>query len=370
MATSIAIVGNLCNLGYQFAEGFSELGLHAKLIATPADVAMISRQIQDDIDWQVIHRVTGSRWLRDANIYRALTAYDTVLTVGLGGLRPLSIYQRPYSAYATGSDLRELAMGLGEFRRIDPPLARRAFRRARTLFYSPDRGHTAALAKLGITRGIPWRQIVDTDFWAAEPSPYSGQLHIFTSTAQQWIPQFHGQWLKSNDILFRGFARFIAAGGSGTLTYIAHGQDVVATDELVSTLGIRDVVEAVPGPISPLRLRDLIRSATVVADQFSVGAFGLSALQALSAGRPLITYLDADMLRKTYGEDQMPPTRSVSTPEDVAELLHHLNNARTLARESQDSSRWLHAAHDRENLLRWYLGKMGVAVPKITHTSR
>jgi glycosyltransferase involved in cell wall biosynthesis len=96
------------------------------------------------------------------------------------------------------------------------------------------------------------------------------------------------------------------------------GADLDRSKQLIDELGIGDRVRLLPYAMSKGRLRRYYRAADVVADQFTVGSYGGSALEAMSCARPLLIDLDEERF------PSLPPVVNVSEPDEIARALDKL----------------------------------------------
>ena len=223
---SIGVVGNLCNLGYEFVRGFDGLGVRTRLI-TPLSDLKEWRRAQPGTDPArdaALQLVPEGKFRSQLGILRAIRQYDAVLSVCLGGMAVLPWSGRPYVLYATGADLGELAAGLSAYPRDAVRRARRAFKQARLVIHAPIQAHLEMVQSLGLAHTLIWRQFVDTMFWGgAAPLVPNDELRVACASNLLWVPKFPGQLLKRNDVLFRGFADFIRSGGRGRLVFLQRG---------------------------------------------------------------------------------------------------------------------------------------------------
>jgi glycosyltransferase involved in cell wall biosynthesis len=166
------------------------------------------------------------------------------------------------------------------------------------------------------------RQLADgSDFVVFHPS----RLMMRKRTARQ---REIGNW-KKNDILLRGFALFARSGSArapvlGLIDRTA-SPDVALAKDLVSELGISDRVRWLVAPRHGGFLRheliEFYSASDIVTDDFGVGWFGGVTLEGLAIERPVIQYIDEDVMRQLY---PWHPIVSARTPEDVAEALERL----------------------------------------------
>lgn len=178
--------------------------------------------------------------------------------------------------------------------------------------YADRLGHGAKCVHLGF--------VIDTDRYAPGPEPelraqlLEGRegLIVFVPSRQDWY------W-KGSDRLLRGFA---AATGDRTdvmLVCAGWGDDLERSTALIAELGIGERVRMLPHAASKGRLRRYYRAADIVADQFTIGSYGGSALEAMSCARPLLISLDRERFDKRFST--FPPVVNVSSAEEIAGAL-------------------------------------------------
>ena len=336
----IAHVGNLANVAYLTAKALRRAGVQAdffilstemadpatypgnadpdfaadppdwlKVIQVPsrAETGLWSGRLRGRLRFAVEWRVRQLQWWRELRTYALIQSYTAspiwVRRVG-----------RPYVAFATGSDLRELAATPSRHGRRALDL----FRHANVLLHGPDPGHVALVRRFRIAAAYLARQIIDTDFYSpGETSPTrraDEPLVVFHPTNLDWVAQ-EGRWQKGNDRLFRAFARFVSRGHAGRLVYVERGADIEATRALVGELDIGEFVEPIPGGLNATALRARYRAAHVVADQFDNGGFGRVGLEAMSCLRPVLVDVDPGSACRFY--DSLPPVMRCRTEDEI-----------------------------------------------------
>jgi len=149
----------------------------------------------------------------------------------------------------------------------------------------------------------------------ASPPP-SDEIILYAPSRQDWI---------DGDVsLSKGNDRFLRAAAAlcdryaFRLVLAEWGRDLDATRALLEELGLAERVEWV----SPLRKRDLwlrYLSSHAVVDQFSVGALGGVAFEAMALGRRVITALDGPNAERFFGE--APPVLAAQTETEIAAAL-------------------------------------------------
>ena len=187
--------------------------------------------------------------------------------------------------------------------------------------------------------------VVDTEKYS--PAPESAlrtqllddptDLLVFVPSRQDWV------W-KGSDQLFCGFALASAEHPRLRLVCAGWGADVDRSRSLIAALGISDRVTLLPFALSKARLLRYYRAADVVADQFTVGSYGSSALEAMSCGRPLVIALDRERFASRFAE--FPPVMNASSPAEIAAALSALAESADLRSDVGSRARaWVQANH-------------------------
>jgi hypothetical protein len=102
-------------------------------------------------------------------------------------------------------------------------------------------------------------------------------------------------------------------------------------------------------PVSGKRkLTEYLRGADCLIDQFAIGYYGATALEAMSTGLPVIM----NVLNKQYDElcpTGSPPVLHATTPSEVADQLERLAGSREQAHQVSTASRlWVEKNHSAE----------------------
>lgn len=360
----IGILGNLCNVGFQFARFFSENGTPARLIISEKQLAEWSEANPgiDPATSPYLKVIPLTRHFNTLNEVREARRYDMLISVCLGGMWYLPFLGKKYVSYACGADLSELAAGKG-YSGYSVKQARLVFRKANLVFFSPDFRQLEMTRLLGLKRLVPWRQFVDTEFWKApineKPSLPKG-IKIFHPTSLNWIASHEGQNSKGNDLLFKGFRIFLDRGGRGCLYYLRRGRNVDETQKLIRDLGLGSHVQSVGDNCNRNELRDLMREMDVVADQFGpIGGIGLIALEGMSMGKPVLAHYAKSMAELAYpSPETKPPILSASTPEEIAKTLEEVSVPHNLSERAKAGRQWIETYHTSRTLVAWYWDKM------------
>jgi glycosyltransferase involved in cell wall biosynthesis len=315
-------------------------------IAEPTKLPLLLRKIQSLID--------------HLYILPTLHRYDLIESFCLAP-RLIRWVGRPYISFATGSDLRELALENSFWGRV----ARKTFQQAEVVFFGPDPGHLEMVHKLHLENAYPYRQIIDTDFYAPHHinrfSSTNEELIIFHPTRLDWASQHSRKWTKGNDKLFRAFARLIGEGYKAKLLYLKRGEDINPTERLIEQLGIGQYVEPILENMTKAQLCHYYNLADVVADQFDIGGFGLIGLEAMSCGRPVLVNVNSDVGNLCY--DEFPPILNCATEQEIYNQLKQALNLQYREKIGEQARQWIMKYHHWEvvidNLIKHYETVLG-----------
>lgn len=96
--------------------------------------------------------------------------------------------------------------------------------------------------------------------------------------------------------------------------------------------------------MSKARLLRYYRAADIVADQFTVGSYGASSLEAMSCSRPLLIHLDPARFDGRF--DELPPVINVSEADEIADALRRLlEDAQLRSSVGEQGRRWVVENH-------------------------
>lgn len=308
-------------------------------------------------------RAAGSRGallvLDRAWVVRTLRRYDCVIAYGMGPAWA-AIADVPCVAMTWGGDItmvpfydtgdweghetlqlpgprRELS-ALAKLQRLGYSRSGRiVLTDPRFIPFAERLGHTAKTVRMGF--------FIDTEKYApgAEPELRRQLLNgrdgliVFMPSRQDWF------W-KGSDRLLHGFARATAGRDDIVLVCAGWGADLERSERLMAELDIRARVRLLPYAMSKARLRRYYRAADIVADQFMVGSYGGSALEAMSCARPVLIHLEP--ARFEGGGALFPPVVNVGEPEAIGAALGTLLSDHEERRRVGERARdWVAANH-------------------------
>ncbi|HEY1834337.1 MAG TPA: glycosyltransferase family 4 protein [Solirubrobacteraceae bacterium] len=165
--------------------------------------------------------------------------------------------------------------------------------------------------------------LIDTKKYSARPEPeLRARLLAGSEGPLVFVPARQDFYWKGSDQLLRGFAAAARSHPGAVLACAGWGADIERSRTLIDELGIGAQVRLLPHAMSKERLRRHYCAADVVADQFTVGSYGGSALEAMSCERPVLISLDPERFEARSAS--FPPVLNVSGPEEIATALAHL----------------------------------------------
>jgi glycosyltransferase involved in cell wall biosynthesis len=129
-------------------------------------------------------------------------------------------------------------------------------------------------------------------------------------------------YYKGTDLGLRGFAQFSAKHSNARLVVVGWGNDLEATRARLGSLGIADTTIFLPVS-GKRRMVDYLRSADCLLDQFRLGYYGATALEAAGCGLPIVMRIEHsqyDAICRTGA----PPFLNADSSNDVADALESL----------------------------------------------
>lgn len=241
--------------------------------------------------------------------------------------------KRPYLATQNGGDLwfeasRGDALGT---------LQRRGFAGARALLIN-NPWTCAHARRFGFSHGIYLPLMLDEDTYApgaprfrAEWMEQSGGDFFVLATSRL------DQETKGSQIVIDGFRRFAPEHPGARLLVVNWGRDRTQLLEQMRDAGLAERILVVPLS-GKRRLVDCYRSADCVLDQFVLGQYGATALEAMACGRPVIMRLELAQY-EALCDTGAPPVLQADGAEAVADRLAMLHDNAVARRARGDMAR-------------------------------
>lgn len=289
---------------------------------------------------------------------RLLHRYDVVVGYAVEGRWPLLAGTRPYFAYEHGT-IRNIPFEDNEQGRV----CAITYRLADGVFIT-NCDNIRSVGPLGLQRyrfvPHPVNEDLSGDRRDAERlrdelrRRLQSDFIVFHPPRQHWEPRRHPDWEKGNDILIRGFARFVReVNPRAGAVFVEWGQTIQASRDLLDALGVADRVLWIPPQPNVAMIR-YTRACDLLADQFFLGAFGSTMPKGLLHGCPAMLYLDEDRHRWCFPE--MPPVLNAATPEQVFEGMARLYRDPQYARDLVALGRaWYDRYHSNQVIAETFL---------------
>lgn len=197
------------------------------------------------------------------------------------------------------------------------------------------------LAEKAVQFGVP----IDTDMYApGNEDDLRHQLLEGREGTLIFVPSRQDWYWKGSNLMLEGFARAARDRDDVVLACAGWGVDLDRSRRLIAELGIGPQVRLLEHAMSKPRLLRYYRAANIVMDQFFLGAYGGSSLEAMSCARPLLIYLNRDLFESRFPE--FPPVVNVRRPEEIAAALTSLiDNPRQQQDIGNRARAWVIANH-------------------------
>lgn len=379
-----AFVGNMANVNYTRAAPLRRRGIDIDVVLHPSDDFVFSLPGWEEFDgdigelgempsamlanrepsW-VLRHALDDNWIRNIDRYDVATPEQILMWPEFMPLLPtldaLSKYSallvsqfpylgllsgRPYLFGQIGGEIwfeaaRNDAIGLITRRGIETAYA--------VLVSNPITLAHARRYGLRNLLYVPWS--LDEEIYkpaAAEPTRSAWQRSIGGDFFVLTSMRIDNEWKGANHAL-DGFAKFSVSHPSARLIVVGWGEDLEAAKAELERRNIADRVLAVP-VAGKGKLRKYLQAADVVIEQFVLGYYGGSGLEAMACGTPVIMRLE----RAQYDalmESGAPPTLDAQDADEVEQNLHRLYTDKPFAASvgkqtrdwfirAQSSARW------------------------------
>ena len=350
-APRIAVIGSLVSCDFILADALQQEGVAATVLRGPADAGLsdLSPVLFPNLRQEhVLLHATKLELVRQLRRFDFVFSFTSALGFALGKrMYAYPALERlgwpPYLNLATGSDMMERAVERSREGALERFTIRHAY--SHSIVPYPESIRNAARLRLRNFCVLP--QVLVTP---PPPVPDSEDASRFRRSESELL-LFHPSNLdwaeadppprastKGNDRFIRAFARFLREAPRETRLIMLHrGPDRDAAKRLVAELGIEPWVVW----HESLERDDLyaaIRESDVVVDQFDVGALGLTALEALQLGRPVLIYVEPNAQRLVF--DEVSPVLMAHTEDEILARLHEAADPERCAELAESARRW------------------------------
>lgn len=286
---------------------------------------------------------------------RSLAEHDVVYAASA----PFAAYAsgRAYCVFSVGGDLqfdcgRRDAFGSG---------MRDAFGSARFLFASNP--HTLAhCRRLGISNAVYLPYPIDDQRY----SPGAGQARL------RWDREYgpgvyalssariDGEVKGQGEDFFSGLTALARRIPSLRFVFLAWGSGAAEARRRIAAAGMDRQFILLP-PVGKRRLIDYYRSCDFIIDQFVMGYFGATALEAAACGKPVVMRMRDEQYGPLYRGDVAPVCNAGSVMEICAAVERLALDADTRGRLGQAMRAWLVRNHGRDRTMPLLLAMLRMA---------
>jgi len=348
----IAHFNNVANMAFNYVLALRRHGQDATLIFE-RDTHEFSRPEWESPNalrerWvkpiQTLSGKAGLVGLRSASAILELSNYDFISAWDTGPIWA-QWAGKPYVVHSAGGDLFAAVEG----RTPRQWLLRRGYEHAKCLvYYLPYQKN--AIGRLRTRRLAFARLPIDEDRYS--PGPESGQF----SDLRHWetllfCPSRHNWQLKGTDVMLRAYADALRVEENINLVLVSWGSDLEKSRELCTHLGLGGHITWIP----PMNKEDLIgmyRTCDVVLDQFVLGSYGMTAVESLMCGKPVVIKIEG------YEDHYTDPLPFVNSHDqhDLADSIVTLAQDHSLIGvKSQESRLWALKHHSYASVSAEYL---------------
>lgn len=277
------------------------------------------------------------------NTYTALQSMDAILTTQVPYFGYLS--NRPYIAAQSGGDLWYEASRNDELGNLQ----RESFANADMILVSNPWTYAHA-RRYNFKHLIYLPLILDDETYkpgigksrAAWQEKSGGSFFVLVTARLDKYCKGYSYWLEA-------VVQFLRIIPSARLCVIKWGKDEKEFLETLKKFEIQDKVIILPMSGKSL-VRDYLRSADCLIDQFIVGYYGATALEAMGCGLPVIARFEMEQYAATC-ETGAPPILNAKSKEEVLNhLLNLVNLPEMKIRAAADHRQWFMENHSAK---RW-----------------
>jgi glycosyltransferase involved in cell wall biosynthesis len=350
----VLILGNICDLGAMLNISLSKKGLRCKLALRGRAVEKLDTSARQNLGQDVVYYRNVVQFIRLARKSRLLVSITGALIGALKTLWPVRslLSLPPLVNISTGSDITELAIAKNLPGRI-----------YRSYLKFADLNWCAAYPesiKNIVSLRVPSVVFMRFPYFLEDREPHTPvdpnrRFRFFHPSNLDWKVQDRSRnrnSSKGNDRFFRAFARAVKSGLEAECVILDRGPDRAIAKELINELGVADKFIWK----TPLSRQDLFAEyaqADVVVDQFDVGGSGGITIEAMSAGKPVMIYLQEDCLRLLYPEPM--PVLNCRSEEEIYAAIMKCRDREYLQRLGREAKAWVFKYHYWETCLDQFL---------------
>jgi len=218
----------------------------------------------------------------------------------------------PTLFFCTGSDLGHLLLEKSIHGRIFRALQKKA--KCQIIPFYPQIIENVITCKLKNCRPQVYPYLVQ--FKDSIQRPLEGPITYLHSASITWQDTYPS---KGSDRFIRGFINAVKKGANARCIILDRGPQRQKAREIIDQSGVSDHFEWHP-QTTQKGLADLIQKSDVLADQFDIGGFGSSAMEAMALGCPVMIHINPTCQRLAYQDAQLP-ILNCQTETDIEQMV-------------------------------------------------
>ncbi len=356
----VGIVGSLCGFDLTLAEALSGRGLKCTVLRSREE-EHTNRNVSGEITPLATffkHFDVASVDYFDSSVafVRKATNCKLILSVTLGVLQGLKYlypckYLRsfpPIINITTGADITELI----ELKSLKGLLYRHHLRSSALNWIAVYPHAIKNTIRFKLPNIAFMRLPYNVPDLGATNSDTGDELLFFHPTNLDWKVRNPGTRRNSsngNDRFIKALARAIQSGLKARCIILFRGHDREEARMLIRDLGMADHFTFLPH-LDRDALFEYFAAADVVVDQFDIGGMGGIAMEAMSAHRTVITYINENCHRLLYGDD-IPPVLNCWSEDEILARILECRDRELLHRKGAQGHDWVRRNHHWSNCL-------------------
>lgn len=330
----ILYAGNLAGNGYYHTKILRSQGINIELVmeknpSVRSDPLRRDATLQKYPDWIKFYDMKKNSWKFSLLKTMRNNKYDLIHA---HAEMPIFAFlsRKNFIAQTLGSDLSEMAFSNS----LKGRLLRLAYKKAvLVIFTSPK--DPKLLEKLNIEKTIFLPPIWDMSFFTpknVQRDSYQDQFVIFHPSSHIWD-------VKGNDILLRGFSKFLKNFPNSILLCIDWGKDVEKSKELIKKLELENNVKFL-NHLTSDELLYYYNMSDVVADQFIHHGIGGVGMESFCCSKPLIVSCHENAYKNLHS--QPPPVNHATTENEITSKLEELTDRKKRDQFGKMGLNWFH----------------------------
>lgn len=351
----LAIVGNLCQIGYIIAKQLRNIGYDVHLYITCKDNQIEPSQnpwnydnLPEKVDWIRIYN-TRPAISAFTNGFGTFSKYDKIIALTLSPSY-IQFFNSSYYCIATGTDIREFVFQYG----WQNFLLKRSYQKARYVFLP-----------ISEMPWVPQKLGIEKKSWFMATPIEANKINNVKSyniigTNQKLTLFYPTNWITTKkDRAHKGTEKFINAcdklfhdGYDFSLKIIDHNDNSNITHE--DKIFVNNFIAKHKKNITIVpyikQKADLINEyigSDIIIDQFDLGIFGVIGLEAMCCKKPLLTYFSSNY--EKYYDNSAPPIINCQTEDQIYTALKDIiakNENESLIILGQQAYSWVSKYHD------------------------